>query len=76
MTENDVLRERIRKIADVIGRPVRIDSLEEELGKAKAEIERLRAVCTKLVMAADCQSMNQVYEATDMARDALARANA
>lgn len=34
----------------------------------------LLAACMKLVEAADCQSMNQVYDATELARAAIARA--
>lgn len=33
----------------------------------------LLAACQKLVDAADCQSMNQVYDATELARAAIAK---
>jgi hypothetical protein len=43
VTENDVLRERLRKIGDLLGRPVRIDSLEQRLTLVTEERDALRA---------------------------------
>ena len=38
MTENDVLRERLEKIAELAGRRVRIDSSELQLAKANHDL--------------------------------------
>ena len=56
MTENDVLRERLEKIADLAGRRVRIDSLENRLHAAlednaalQVDLDRVRAALRAVV---------------------------
>ena len=56
------------------------DSLEGEYGENEANARLiasspdLLAACLALIGAASCQSMNRVYEATDMARKAVEKA--
>jgi hypothetical protein len=40
MTENDVMRERLQKIAELAGRRIRIDSSENELHRLRDDICR------------------------------------
>jgi hypothetical protein len=49
MSENDVLRERLEKIAELAGRRVRIDGVERELAESRAESERYRRLVNSVL---------------------------
>jgi hypothetical protein len=53
VTELDVLRERLAKIAALAGRPIRIDATEERLEEALAENRLLRERCDDLTRRLD-----------------------